>query len=89
MLRIKFLRLSRGVSQWALSQEAGISQGRYSYLERGLIEPTSEERERLAQALHASPGSLFHQACRIRHAAAVPSCSFDPVPPFRIREKAH
>lgn len=66
MLRIKILRLSRGMSQWALSQAAGVSQGRYSYVERGLIAPTSEERQRLAQALHAPAATLLHQAYRVR-----------------------
>lgn len=66
MLRIKLLRLSRNLSQWALSKSAGCSQGRYSMIERGLIEPTSEERERLAQILHASASTLFRPACRVR-----------------------
>jgi transcriptional regulator with XRE-family HTH domain len=66
MLRIKVLRLSRGMSQWALSQAAGVSQGRYSYLERGLVEATSEERERLAQILGGSASTLFRPAFRDR-----------------------
>lgn len=68
MLRIKLLRISAGMSQWSLSQAAGISQGRYSYLERGLIEPTPEERGLLAQVLHAPASTLFRRACRVRNA---------------------
>ncbi len=43
MLRIKFLRISAGRSQWHIAQAARMSQGRYSMLERGLIEPTDEK----------------------------------------------
>ena len=40
MLKIKLLRMSRSLSQWELSRTVGISQGRYSMIERGLIDPT-------------------------------------------------
>lgn len=75
MLRIKFLRLSSAQSQWHLAQAAGMSQGRYSMIERGLIEPTEEERDRLAQILHAPASTLFRQACRVRHAVHAPVCA--------------
>ena len=68
MLIIKLFRISSSMSQWSLSQAAGISQGRYSMVERGLIEPTNEERERLARILQASASTLFRPACR--HKAA-------------------
>lgn len=64
MLKIKLLRMSRGFSQWELSRAAEISQGRYSMLERGLIEPTSEERVRLAGVLSVLPATLFRPALR-------------------------
>jgi len=64
MLRIKLLRMSRGMSQWELSRAGGMSPGRYSMIERGLIEPTSEERARLAAVLGTAPSSLFRQALR-------------------------
>ena len=44
MLKIKLLRMSKGLSQWELSRGAGMSQGRYSMIERGLIDPTEAER---------------------------------------------
>ena len=59
MLRIKVLRLANDKTQWELSHEAHISSGRFSMLERGLIDPTVEERERLAHFLGASAASLF------------------------------
>ena len=66
MLKIKLLRLSRNLSQWALSQSAGCSQGRYSMIERGLIEPTPVERERLATILGVSGSTLFRSVVRKR-----------------------
>lgn len=66
MNRLKMLRLARGLSQWALAQSIRISQGRYSMIERGLIEPSVGERERLAQVLEASAGTLFRPAVRAR-----------------------
>jgi transcriptional regulator with XRE-family HTH domain len=64
MLKIKLLRMSRGLSQWELSHQGGMSQGRYSMIERGLIEPTTEERLRLAAVLGTTPSTLFRQALR-------------------------
>jgi transcriptional regulator with XRE-family HTH domain len=59
MVRLKLLRLSAGLSQWEVSRAAGMSQGRYSMIERTLISPTTEERETLGRALGAPPASLF------------------------------
>jgi len=47
VLKLKLLRLERELTQWEISGASVISQGRYSMLERGLIEPTVEERVRL------------------------------------------
>lgn len=64
MLRIKLLRLSATQSQWDLARAAGMSQGRYSMIERGLIETTPDERERLATILRTSAATLFRPAVR-------------------------
>jgi len=64
MLKIKLLRMSKGLSQWQLSQLARISQGRLSMVERGHIDPTVEERARLAHVLNANPATLFRAAVR-------------------------
>ena len=66
MRRIKLLRMFAGLSQWEISRSARTSQGRYSMIERGLIEPTDEERERLAAILNTPVSSLFRLACRTR-----------------------
>lgn len=66
MLQIKILRLTSDLSQWELSRAAGCSQGRYSMIERGLIEPTPNELERLATILNAPASTLFRHAVRDR-----------------------
>jgi transcriptional regulator with XRE-family HTH domain len=68
MLKIKLLRMSQGLSQWELSHQSGMSQGRYSMIERGLIEPTADERHRLATILNASGSTLFRTTMRERRA---------------------
>lgn len=64
MFKIKLLRMSQGLSQWELSRQSSMSQGRYSMIERGLIGPTPDERERLATILRAPTGTLFRPAVR-------------------------
>jgi transcriptional regulator with XRE-family HTH domain len=66
MLKIKLLRMSFNLSQWELSHKAGLSQGRYSMIERGLVEPTDEERAGIATVLGANPLTLFRSAVRTR-----------------------
>jgi transcriptional regulator with XRE-family HTH domain len=69
MLKLKFLRMSWGLSEWELSHRSEMSQGRYSMIERGLIAPTAEERARLAEVLQAPASSLLRPACRVRGGA--------------------
>ena len=64
MLRVKLLRLDRGDSAFAVARSIDCSAGRYSYLERGLVSPTPEEREALAKYFGVSPGTLFRSAIR-------------------------
>jgi transcriptional regulator with XRE-family HTH domain len=71
MLKIKLLRMSKGLSQWELSRAAGMSQGRYSMIERGLIDPTEAERAGLANVLNANPATLFRSAVRVSAPAVV------------------
>ncbi|MCG3777313.1 MAG: hypothetical protein JW395_4191 [Nitrospira sp.] len=66
VLKLKLLRMERELTQWEISHASEISQGRYSMIERGLIEATPEERERLAQILQAPASTLFRPACRAR-----------------------
>ncbi len=66
MLKLKIVRITQGLTQFTVSQSAGISQGRFSMLERGLVDPTDEERDRLAAVLRASPSALFRSAIRER-----------------------
>lgn len=66
MLRLKLLRIVSGQTQFEISRSASISQGRFSMIERALIEPTEDERKRLAQVLNAPASTLFRPACRVR-----------------------
>ncbi len=68
MRRIQILRAMQRLSQWQLSHEIGISSGRYSMIERGLVKPTVKERQRLAEVLGAPPATLFRSAIRSRAA---------------------
>ena len=65
MLKIKLFRMSKGLSQWELSRGSGMEE-RYSMIERGLIDPTAEERARLAEAVGAQASTLFRSAIRSR-----------------------
>jgi transcriptional regulator with XRE-family HTH domain len=59
MIRMKLLRLAAERSQWDVATSVGISQGRYSMLERELVPPTDEERVKLAAALAVPARTLF------------------------------
>lgn len=71
MFKIKLLRMSRNLSQWELSRAVGMSQGRYSMIERGLIDPTEADRAGLAHVLKANPATLFRAAVRSGSAVGV------------------
>lgn len=66
MNKLKFLRLSQGLSQWELAHQSEMSQGRLSMIERGFFPPTDEELQRLAQVLQAPAATLLRQVGRIR-----------------------
>ncbi len=58
MLTIKILRLLRGQSQWQLGQAAQITNYKLSQIERGKLEPTPAELDRLAATLDVTPEVL-------------------------------
>lgn len=58
-LRIKALRLQDDRPAFDIARAARISSGRYSYLERGLLQPTAEERARLAEIFGVPADVLF------------------------------
>ena len=83
MLRLKVLRLARGMSQWELGRAAGLSQGRFSMIERGLVAPTSEERAALARALGAPATTLLRRVFGSRTPGAgsgMPRPEVEPTP---------
>jgi DNA-binding XRE family transcriptional regulator len=56
-------------SQNHLARLADIPQSRISLIERGLIEPRSDERERIAQALGCSEEDLWPTCTELAHAS--------------------
>ena len=64
VLRLKALRWSARKTAFDVARAAEISTGRYSYLERRLLPPTREERERLAVVLGAPAATLFRPLLR-------------------------
>ena len=59
MLKLRVRRLSLDMSQFEVSARSGMSQGRYSMIERGQVRPTIEERARLSEVLQSPPSALF------------------------------
>ncbi len=62
MLQLRVVRVVRGWTIWDLTQRARVCGSRLSLVERGLVEATAEERERIAAALGTSPETLFTPA---------------------------
>lgn len=58
-LRIRHLRSSRGVSQEALADAAGIARSYMSGIERGVRNCSTLHVIRIAKALRVRPGDLF------------------------------
>ena len=48
--RLRVLRAEHRLNQWAVAELAGISKNRYWRIEAGRIEPTADEKVRLADA---------------------------------------
>lgn len=55
----KLARISAGLSQEQAARAVGISQSRYSSIERGTIEPDGELAGRIAAVLGVEVGELF------------------------------
>jgi len=64
--RMKAERMSQDLSQWQIAHMAGMAQGKLSLIERRLIEPTVEERDRLAKILGIPADTLFRPVIRSR-----------------------
>jgi len=58
MLNLKLLRISKGVSQWDLSQKTGIPNYKISLIENGRVQPKQKELEELAKALGSTVAIL-------------------------------
>ena len=65
MLRLRFERTHRRLSQAAVSEAADIAQPTLSLIERGRIVPTSEELRRLAAVFRVEPGELLRDVAML------------------------
>jgi transcriptional regulator with XRE-family HTH domain len=67
---LKAAIVARGLSQRQLSRLANITENRISEIVNGWVEPTKDERGRLAGLLQQSPDALFdpHASVEIRSA---------------------
>jgi DNA-binding XRE family transcriptional regulator len=47
------------MSQFDLARRIGVSQGTYSLIETGYVEPSDTDRDRIARALKVQPEDIF------------------------------
>ncbi len=59
MNRLKVIRAEKKMTQFRLALISNITQSRLSYLENSLLEPTEEEKTRLARALAVTVEDIF------------------------------
>ena len=64
MNNLRKARLKADKSQHQLMQETGIIYSTISRIERGWLNPTDEQKERLAKALKVSKRWLFPKSCQ-------------------------
>lgn len=60
--RLRGLRAEKSISQLDLAAATKISVARYWRIENGYADPTSEEREAIAQQLDTNASDLFREA---------------------------
>lgn len=58
-LQLKFAILAAGKTQRRVAADSGITENRFSEIVCGWIDPTADERTRIAAVLNASPERLF------------------------------
>ncbi len=59
LLRIKFLRLTLGLSQKQVAKKVGVPRAYISHLENGWRNPSDRERAALARVLGCTPEQLL------------------------------
>ena len=65
MLRLKFERTYRQISQHRLACVAGLHQPQLSQIERGRLRPTPQELQRLSEALGVEPAALLRDVAML------------------------
>lgn len=59
MNRLRIIRAERRISQFRLYLKTGINASKISFIENDLIQPTEEEKRKIAKALEASIIEVF------------------------------
>lgn len=59
MSKIKLLRITKGISQQALAEMVGVTQGAVSQWENGTVKPRYDVLFRLAEALGCNPNDIY------------------------------
>jgi len=57
-MTLREARFYKRFSQWDLQIRTGLHQSKISLIERGYVEPSPEERKRIAEALDINPDEL-------------------------------
>jgi len=65
---LKTLRTSKRITQWDLRNKTGISQTKICLIERGYIEPRTEEKKKIATALGVKKDEINWQE-------SIPACA--------------
>lgn len=73
MLRMKFERIKRGITQDGLGFTCGVSQGLISGFENGKFKPLPDHLEKIAQALSVSPASILLKPVTILESEVEPN----------------
>ena len=59
MNRLRVLRAEKRMTQFEIRIATGINQSKLSMIENGLIVPSQQEREKIAEALGVKPGRIW------------------------------
>lgn len=58
-MKLKIIRIKKGITQWELSKQTNIPNYKLSLIENEHIEPNEQEKEKLARALKVKIAELF------------------------------
>lgn len=69
MNRLRVIRAEKRISQFLLRLQTGISTSKISLIENSLLQPTQEEKSKIAKALGVDVGDIFLDEGLIKNAS--------------------